>query len=151
MQQALAALGTEQRYRFTGLFERYGYQSGAEYDEPMILLTTIRLNGKQLVALNLWLHLSKDFQRLGELKPGDKVRFTGRVAPMITDYQGQSDGEFSASSVAYQIVYPSQVKLIRPLLRRHRQALPTERAALVQQIIDWNTASDYETGKKVIE
>lgn len=135
MQQQLADLGTADRYHFTGVFERYGVR----HDEPTILLTTVRLNGKQLVALELWLNLTKDFRGLGALKPGDKLSFSGRVAPYINDYPGQDKTDFSTSSVAYRIGYPSHVKLIKPLLRRHRQALPANQDALIQQIVAWNS------------
>lgn len=142
MQQQLADLGTAARYHFTGVFERYGTRPGAAHDVPTVLLTTIRLNGKQLVMLNLWLDLTKDFRRLGELKPGDKLKFSGRVAPYINDYQGEKTTAFSATSVGYQISYPSHVKLANPFLKRRRQALPVDQATLVRQIIARNNPAE---------
>jgi len=139
MRQHLASLGTTERYWFTGIFERYGYRAGAERVEPTILLTSVRLADKQLVAPQSWFKLSKGFRDLGELKPGDKLKFSGRVAPYIEDYRSAVTTDFSTSSVNYRIGYPSKIKLVRPLIHRHRPALPTELDALVQQISRWNT------------
>lgn len=139
MRQHLASLGTTERYWFTGIFERYGYRAGAERVEPTILLTSVRLADKQLVATQSWFKLSKGFRDLGELKPGDKLKFSGRVSPYIEDYRSAVTTDFSTSSVNYRIGYPSKVKLVRPLIHRHRPALPTELDALVQQISRWNT------------
>jgi len=151
MRQHLASLGTTERYWFTGIFERYGYRAGAERVEPTILLTSVRLADKQLIATQSWFKLSKGFRDLGELKPGDKLKFSGRVAPYIEDYRSAVTTDFSTrnrsavttdfstSSVNYRIGYPSKIKLVRPLIHRHRPALPTELDALVQQISRWNT------------
>lgn len=139
MRQHLASLGTTERYWFTGIFERYGYRTGAERVEPTILLTSVRLADKQLVATQSWFKLSKGFRDLGELRPGDKLKFSGRVAPYIEDYRSVATTDFSTSSVNYRIGYPSKIKLVRPLIHRHRPALPTELEALVQQISRWNT------------
>ncbi|BDZ31479.1 hypothetical protein RA086_09700 [Lactiplantibacillus sp. WILCCON 0030] len=137
--QQLADLGTEKRYTFTGNFERYGYRHGYQYDEPTILLKDIRLKGKQLVMTHLWFNLSKAFSDLGELKRGDQLQFSGRIAPYIQDYQGHREDAFSETSVDYQIAYPSKVRLLRPASRRSRAVLPTDLTALVAQINQWNS------------
>jgi hypothetical protein len=87
MRKELENLGSDNRFTFTGVFERYGYKSGFKgYQKPTVLFRDICKDG-QPVTDHLWFNLTKEFDR-AKLKKGDLVKFDARVGIYEKGYKG---------------------------------------------------------------
>lgn len=103
----LARLGTDERHRFQGTFERYGLKAGYRGQEPTILLREVRLlRDNRLMTDHLWFNLTKGFRQLGQLKHGDVIQFDGRVNSYLKGYQTPS---LSAATIDYQVSWPTKI------------------------------------------
>lgn len=83
------------RVRFTGVFEKYGLKS-AYKGLPLqtLLLQDIKRNG-DLLTDHLWFNLTKGFDGLGNLYPGDVVAFDARVGPYVKGYAEDREVDFN--------------------------------------------------------
>lgn len=101
MRNLLKLLGSKKRFEFKGTFERYGTESGDYYCKNTITLKNISHNNG-IVASHLWFYETKRFLKLGELKQGDLIEFTGRVKKYK---KGKKKNKSD-----YKIAYPTNIK-----------------------------------------
>ena len=81
-----------QRMTFKSTFKRYGGKDNWHgYPEKTILLTDVRDSGSNLMTDHIWFRMTKGFERLGELKEGDKVQFDARVKEYTKGYIGHKE------------------------------------------------------------
>lgn len=146
MRQQLKNLTSESRHEFVGKFVRAGFKNGYKGYVPTILFKKINLvdnNGNnKLITDHLWLNYTKGFLELGELVPGDLVKFTARVN---TYFKGPK----YAKIPDYGLSYPSKVSIVGNKTVRHAMPIKDPNAvvgyAMVKnkQLYD-SRNSDYE-------
>ncbi|GEO63506.1 hypothetical protein [Companilactobacillus nantensis] len=117
MRTKLKELGSEQRYRYTGKFVKYGFRYsdwGKIHAKPTMILKDIKLldeNGVEIaVADYLWLNLTVGFKKLGILIEDEIVSFNGRVATYQKGYY------LHGKKVDYKLERPSKVVLTKSLI-----------------------------------
>ena len=146
MREELKDLTSESRHEFVGKFVRTGYKKGYKGYEPTILFRRIRLvdnNGNNTIAAkHLWLNYTKGFLKLGELVPGDVVKFTARVNTYLK-------GPKYAKVPDYGLSYPSKVSIVGNKTVRHAMPIKDPNAVVGyvmvknKQLYD-SRNSDYE-------
>lgn len=103
----LARLGSHDRHRFQGTFERYGLKSGYRGQEITLLLREVRLlRDNRLMTDHLWFNLTKGFRQLGQLQRGDVVQFDGRVNSYLKGYQTEL---LTEATIDYQLSWPTKI------------------------------------------
>lgn len=104
----------EQRKTFVGIFQRYGSKSNWHgFPERTILLIDVKdLNGKR-VTKHIWFKMTKGFEKLGELKEGEKIQFDARVKKYIKGYFGyRKDVQVEKiPEEDYKLNFPTKIKL----------------------------------------
>lgn len=108
MRKELEKLNNERR-QFSAIFERYGTKSGwGAYPIRTILLRDVN-NGVRIVTDHIWFTMTKGFEKLGELKQGDKVEFTARVKEYFKGYV--NNREFiDEQEIDYKLSHPTKIK-----------------------------------------
>ena len=77
------------RKTFVGVFERYGSKTNWHgFPENTILLVKVKDGNSKIVADHIWFRMTKGFEKLGELKDGDRLQFDARVKPYVKGYVG---------------------------------------------------------------
>ena len=77
----------DERGSFIGTFKRYGTKTNYKgFPEKTILLVNIKSSSGKVVSDHLWFNFTKQFEKLGDLKDGDIVRFDARVKPYVKGY-----------------------------------------------------------------
>lgn len=100
----------EERRTFTGMFERFGIKNGFKGPEKTILLISIKDSENKIVAEHLWFNYTKGFQKLGELKEGDVIKFNARVKKYEKGYKGYRDDVlYSPIKTDYKLSHPSKI------------------------------------------
>lgn len=118
----LKQIGSDERYTFTGVFERTGFKSYRDKYTPTLMLKNIKIDD-ELLTDHLWFSYGKNFQKLGKLEQGDIVQLNGRVGQYTKGYY--TEGQ----KVDYRIERPTKVKL---LSNNHEfQKLPEENKELI--------------------
>lgn len=101
------------RSRFKGIFERNGTKKNWHgFPEPTILLKDITDQSGKVVTEHLWFTLTKGFESLGTLTPGDVVEFDARVTPYTKGYRGYRDDVDSYSSTDYRLSHPTRISRV---------------------------------------
>ena len=111
MRTALKKIGSNQRHTFYGTFVRYGIKNGYKVPTKTVLLVNIEDNNNKIITTHLWFNLTKGFKDLN-LKPGDKVKFNGRIKPYIKGYMGNRIDVFAPIEMDYLICYPTQIEIV---------------------------------------
>jgi len=107
----------ESRCAFTGIFERYGIKRNWHgFPEKTVLLKSIRLLNGEMVADHLWFNYTKGFQSIGDLKPGDTIKFDARVSKYQKGYAGFREELRIENPVEtdYRLSYPTNFELVQP-------------------------------------
>ena len=81
------------RTRFAGTFERYGKKTGwkGREEKTVLLKNIIATDSGESVTDHLWFNLTKGFEALGELQPGDVIEFEARVTTYKKGYWGYNE------------------------------------------------------------
>lgn len=143
--KGLAELKTG-RYTFTAHFVRTGIKAiprgkekAKEYYVPMLMLKDIK-HDQQLVAKQVWFNYGQSFVKLGQLQPGDLIRFKAR----IHQYHSGMITKNKVATINYELNYPSDIKLARRIHVRDMVPMPTDRATLTGYAIEHNHAAAYD-------
>lgn len=112
MRIELKKIGSNQRHTFYGTFERYGIKNGYKGPIKTVLLTNIEDDSNKIITTHLWFNLTKGFKKLN-LKPGDKVRFNGRIKPYLKGYKGNRLDIYAPIEMDYLIYYPTKIEIIK--------------------------------------
>ena len=98
------------RGTFTEVFVRKGTKSGYKGPLPTLLLKDVRdINGKYITD-HLWFNYTKGFEKLGELKEGDKIQFDARSKVCEKGYKGYRMDVYNPITIDYKLSHPSKVK-----------------------------------------
>ncbi|GLB47432.1 hypothetical protein WR164_14110 [Philodulcilactobacillus myokoensis] len=120
----LKKIGSQHRFRFTGIFVRSGFKSYHEYYSPTLLLKDVRLKeNNQLMCDHLWFNYTKGFQKLGSLIRDDLISFDARV----DDYY---KGYINGSHHDYKLSRPTKIDL-KPISNLKRPPLPIGNNAVI--------------------
>jgi len=102
----------EQREAFTGVFSKYGLKTNFRGPSTeTLLLVHIRDQQGQLIGDHLWFNLTKGFEQLGQLKPGDPIRFEARVKKYKKGYINRQAG-IDQSKFDYKLSHPTRIERI---------------------------------------
>ena len=96
-----------ERNIFTGEFERYGWKSGYKYPLKTVLLLNIKNESGELITEHLWFNFTKGFEKLGELKKGDIIKFKARSKSYTKGYKGYKGDVPSYASKDYKLSHPT--------------------------------------------
>lgn len=103
MREALAQIEGKKSL-FYGEFSKYGWRKFmGQYVEKTLLLVNIRDKQGNLICDHLWFHLTKGFEKLGELKKGQILKFEARV---------QSYTKHRGEDVDYHLAWPQDLKIV---------------------------------------
>ena len=81
-----------QRITFKGTFKRYGGKANWHgYPEKTILLIGVKDSDGNPMTDHIWFRMTKGFEKLGELKEGDRVQFDARVKEYTKGYVGHKE------------------------------------------------------------
>ncbi len=101
------------RMTFLADFERYGTKTGWNgYQEKTILLKNIRrIENSQLMTDHIWFSLTKGFEKLGELKEGDIIKFDARIKKYSKGYNGYREEVRweRPSEIDYKLSHPTKI------------------------------------------
>lgn len=104
MRNGLKKIGNETRETYTAEVERFGIKKYRGYQKKTILLTKIKDQNNKIVTDHLWFTMGKKFEELN-LKKGDVIQFTARVAAYKKGYLG----EFQLQEIDYKLSYPTNI------------------------------------------
>ena len=100
------------RATFIGTFVRKGYKNGYKGVEPTLLLKDVKdINGKYITG-HLWFNYTKGFQKLGELKEGDIIKFDARSKCYEKGYKGYRIDVYCPIEIDYKLSHPSKISLV---------------------------------------
>lgn len=105
MRKKLENIGSEKRFEYTGIFQKFGIKSGYKSSLPTFVVTNVKDSNGQLITDHLWLNFTTMFNQFGWLRTGDTIKFSGRVD---TYYKG-----YHKNQLDYRLTYPSKVSVIR--------------------------------------
>ena len=89
---------------FYGEFSKYGWRRFmGQYVGKTLLLTNIRDKYGNIICDHLWFHLTKGFEKLGELKKGQILKFEARV---------QSYTKHRGEDLDYHLAYPQNLAIV---------------------------------------
>ena len=110
MRENLKNMGSEDRFVFTGVFERFGLKHGykGRMEATVLLKNVCDASGVQ-VADHLWFNKTKGFSKL-DLQAGDVVKFKARVSQYERGYAGYREDVYVPYSVDYKLSYPTQIE-----------------------------------------
>ena len=75
------------RKTFSATFKRYGTKtSWRGFSEKTVLLIDVKDENEKIVADHIWFSNTKGFQKIGEMKEGDKIRFDARVKDYVKGF-----------------------------------------------------------------
>jgi len=106
------------RGEFIGTFTRYGKKQRYKpikvgddwiHEDVTILLTDIKDPTGKYMCDHIWCNMTKGFQALGELSPGDKIQFAGRVTPYVKGYYNYRKEE-DYRELDYKLSRPTKIR-----------------------------------------
>jgi len=97
----------DERKIFIGTFERYGIKSGYKCPLKTVLLLDIKDEEENEITDHLWFNFTKGFEKLGELKRGDKIKFRARSKKYTKGYQGYRWDIPNNISTDYKLSHPT--------------------------------------------
>lgn len=100
-----------QRERFKGTFEKYGLKSSYKglARETLLFVDVQTISGED-VTDHLWFNLTKGFQKIGNLYPGDIVAFDARVRSYVKGYVGRGEDD---REVDYKLSHPTKISILK--------------------------------------
>ncbi|KAF5041374.1 hypothetical protein DSECCO2_523700 [anaerobic digester metagenome] len=104
------------RVTFAATFGQYGSWRQHGTAGRTILLMDVRLPDGRIAAQHIWINDLAGFDALGDLVPGDRVRFSATVRSYVKGYLGEriDDRLRRPLRVDYALIHPRQV------VRQHR-------------------------------
>ena len=108
------------RGEFIGTFTRYGKKSRYKpikiddewiTEDTTVLLSDIRDPTGKYMCDHIWCNLTKGFTALGDLIPGDQIRFAARVTPYVKGYCNYRKGE-DYRELDYKLSRPTKVRKV---------------------------------------
>lgn len=123
MREGLKAMGINTRHTFCAKFIAYGYRKNktGEFEKTLLFQNIKDENGSE-VADHIWMRDAHSFNYV-EFKNGDIIKFEATIKKYRKGYRGKREnGEKSVRTKDYELVHPSNVRLIwrsvpRELLR----------------------------------
>lgn len=114
MRKELADLGRESRHTFSATFERFGLKSAFKGPPLTTLMFKDVKCEEKIVADHIWFTMTKGFEACN-LKPGDVVKFDGRVTSYYKGYMGyREDIEFYRPiEKDFKIERPTKISVIK--------------------------------------
>lgn len=102
----------EKRMKFTAVFKRFGSKINWHgYPEETILLTNVTDMNENQITDHIWFSYTKGFQKIGELKEGDKIEFFARVRNYVKGYVRHSD-YIDNRTIDYKLNNPTKIRRI---------------------------------------
>lgn len=104
------------RSKFSGTFVRYGKKTFGVHETTTLLFHHITaLDTGHFMADHIWFNMTVGFEALGELKPGDVIKFEARVKRYVKGYKGyRDDVEDRPIEVDYKLSFPTKVSRANP-------------------------------------
>jgi hypothetical protein len=101
------------RTTFVATFERYGTKSNWNgFPEKTILLKDVMLKENNKIATDhIWFRMTKGFEKLGDLKQGNTIRFDARVNDYIKGYVNNRDFT-DEREIDYKLNNPTKIQKI---------------------------------------
>lgn len=98
------------RRRFKGTFKEYSLKSAYRGlpNQTLLLVDVKTLEGEKITD-HLWFNLTKGFDALGDLHPGDIIAFDARVRPYMKGYVGRG---VDNREVDYKLNRPTKIELL---------------------------------------
>lgn len=97
------------RLRFYGTFEKYGLKSSYKgLPKQTLLLVDVKRDG-ELITDHLWFNLTKGFNELGDLSPGDVIAFDARVGTYVKGYVGRDE---DSRELDYRLTHPTKIRML---------------------------------------
>ena len=111
VRKLLKSMGTDKRYTFTAIVERFSLKNGFR-NLPLrtILLTNVRYEGK-LVADHVWLTCGRRIYS-AVLIPGDLIQLDARIKEYEKGYKGRREDVYKPISRDYCLSYPTKIKVL---------------------------------------
>lgn len=102
------------RGKFSGVFVRYGKKTFKAHETTTLLFRNITaLDTGRFMTDHLWFNLTTGFSELGELAPGDVVKFEARVTRYVKGYRGfRNDVDDRPVEVDYKLSHPTKVSRV---------------------------------------
>ena len=111
MRKDLRNIGSQDRYIYTGTFERFGIKNGYKGPITTVLLLNVCDKDGNVVTDHLWFNKTKGFAKV-DLQQGDRVSFEARVDSYVKGYQGYREDVYSDISIDYKLSYPTKIQKI---------------------------------------
>lgn len=111
VRKLLKSMGTDKRYTFTAIVERFSLKNGFR-NLPLrtILLTNVR-HEEKLVADHVWLTCGRRIYS-AILIPGDLIQFDARIKEYEKGYKGRREDVYKPISRDYCLSYPTKIKVL---------------------------------------
>ncbi len=102
------------RSKFKGTFVRYGKKYFGVHETTTLLFSNITaIDTGQIMTDHLWFNLTEGFRGLGELNPGDTIRFEARVTKYVKGYRGYREDVYDKPvEVDYKLSHPTKVQKV---------------------------------------
>lgn len=147
MRKKLKQLGQAERHTFEGVFKSVGIKHSYHGKSnpiylPTLLFSPVSCDGEPMTN-HLWCNYTKQFLALGQLVPGDRVRFDARVTSYVK-------GHYPNKITDYGIERPTKVQLIEDNSKLAREPMPMtkeDRNVLIGYIMNANQEFYLETGR----
>jgi hypothetical protein len=107
---------SDDRREFTCVFDRYGtvarYMGGVQ--RTLLFRDVTDCKTGQVVTDHIWFTERKTWVALGELHPGERLRFQARVKSYDAGYRGHREdaGIENPPRIDYKLAWPSQIKRV---------------------------------------
>lgn len=100
------------RSSFTGIFERFGTKKNYHgFPEKTVLLSDIKDTKNNVVSSHCWFNFTKQFQALGDIKPGAIIEFDARVKKYNKGYVNHH--EFvDERTFDFKLSHPTKIRII---------------------------------------
>lgn len=112
MREKLEKIGSEERHRFRGTFERFGEKKSFGHVKKTVLLVDITDLDGNLLTDHLWFNFTKGFEKVSP-RAGDILEFDARVTEYEKGYRGYRDDVFCPLSWDYRLSNPTKIVKIK--------------------------------------
>ena len=111
VRKLLKSMGTDKRYTFTAIVEKFSLKNGFR-NLPLrtILLTEVRYEEK-LVTDHVWLTCGRRIYS-AILMPGDLIQLDARIKEYEKGYKGRREDVYKPISRDYCLSYPTKIKVL---------------------------------------
>ena len=111
MRQGLKQI-EDARKTFNDSFKRYGTKTNWHgFSEKTILLIDIKDKNGKTVADHIWFSNTKGFQKIGEMKEGNKIQFDARVKDYVKGYMREKEF-IDEREIDYKLNNPTKIGVL---------------------------------------